>query len=107
MCVYIHTCIYIIHILAKSNIEKHSIYKRYDVDDVLLIKSQIKDIKKTLNPYQFNYKAFLEKQYIYHQIHTQNSLILELATRKTTIAGLADLLRQKINKQLNKSNFNA
>lgn len=87
------------------NISKDSIQKSYSVDDILLIESPIMNVKKSLNPYQFDYKAYLEKQYIYHQIHTRHNFIFEISSTKKTIIGFADSFRQNVNVQLKKIDF--
>lgn len=87
------------------NIEKSQVPKQYSVDDILLIHSVFEDINSPLNPNQFNYKVYLEKQYIYHQLYTKQEHIFELPSKKQTIFGYADALRLKINNQLNAFDF--
>lgn len=87
------------------NIEKSNNSKLYNVDDILLILSEFQEVKSPLNPNQFNYRAYLEKQYIYHQLFTKQDYILEINTERHTIFGYADALRQKINTQLNAFDF--
>ncbi|WP_431133921.1 ComEC/Rec2 family competence protein [Psychroserpens mesophilus] len=87
------------------NIQKDTITKRYKVDDVLLIHSEFEAIRSPLNPNQFNYKDYLEKQYIYHQLFTEHHSIFEISSLRKTIFGYADALRQTINKRLNTFDF--
>lgn len=82
------------------NIEKSQNFKPFSVDDILLVQSAFEDIGSPLNPNQFNYKAYLEKQYIYHQLYTQQEHIFKLTSNHKTIFGYADMLRRNINKQL-------
>lgn len=82
------------------NIEKSQNSKPFSVDDILLVQSAFEDIGSPLNPNQFNYKAYLEKQYIYHQLYTQQEHIFKLTSNHKTIFGYADMLRRNINKQL-------
>jgi competence protein ComEC len=82
------------------HIEKQNDSKLYDVDDILAIQSKFEDIRGPLNPNQFNYKAYLEKQYIYHQVFTEEQSIFEINLQRETIFGYADGLRQTINKRL-------
>ena len=60
------------------NVQKDSIETSLKVDDVILTKTIIKDIIPPLNPNQFDYKAYLKKQYIYHQLYTTNVELLIL-----------------------------
>jgi competence protein ComEC len=65
----------------------------------------MEDIKSPLNPYQFNYKNYLEIQGIYHQLkmNTDNHMVLEYSSR--TIKGYAASLRQNIITKLEQANF--
>ena len=70
------------------------------------IDSTLKDeIKSPLNPYQFNYKNYLEKQGIYHQLklNANNHIVLENSSR--TIKGYATSLRQNIITKLEQAHF--
>ncbi|WCO01177.1 ComEC/Rec2 family competence protein [Psychroserpens ponticola] len=87
------------------NIEKNDKSKLYDVDEVLLIRTAFQEIKNPLNPNQFNYKAYLEKQYIYHQLFTEQQLVFQISSTRETILGYADDLRQTINTKLKGFNF--
>ena len=87
------------------NIEKKSNLKLYDVDDILLIHSEFQEIRSPLNPNQFNYRAYLEKQQIYHQLFTEQHLLFEINSERQTIFGYADALRQTINTQLSGFDF--
>lgn len=87
------------------NIEKDSIQTVNNVDDVLLSYSEFEILAIPLNPNQFNYKAYLEKQYIYHQISIHPKYILKLSSQRNSIFGYAEQLRQSINKKLNQYNF--
>ena len=82
------------------NVKKDDLTKVYDVDDVFLTYSKLNDIKPPLNPNQFDYKAYLKKQYIYHQIYANQHTLLKLKTRLATIFGYADQLRKRINSKL-------
>jgi len=64
------------------------------------------DIKSPLNPYQFNYRNYLEIQGIYHQLklNADNHMVLENSSR--TIKGYAASMRQNIITKLEQTNFN-
>ncbi len=87
------------------NIEKKSNLKLYDVDDILLIHSEFQEIRSPLNPNQFNYRAYLEKQQVYHQLFTEQHLLFEIKSETQTVFGYADTLRQTINTQLSGFDF--
>jgi len=87
------------------NIKKTEHPKLHKVDDILLIHSKFQDIRSPLNPNQFNYKAYLEKQYIYHQFYTEEKLIFEISSKRQTVIGYADFIRQTINNRLDAFNF--
>jgi competence protein ComEC len=87
------------------NIEKDSLNQSYQIDDVLLTYSDLRLVQDPLNPHQFDYKAYLEKQYIYHQVYTSPSFILQLKSDRQTLSGYASSIRELINEKLNTYHF--
>ncbi len=87
------------------NIEKDSTLRRLKTDDIYITYSHIKDLINPLNPNQFNYKNYLEKQYIYHQIFTNQQSIYKTKSKSNTIFGYAAALRNTINAKLKTYNF--
>lgn len=87
------------------NIEKDTLTPPLKVDELYITKTAFKDLITPLNPYQFNYKEYLEKKYIYHQVFTSNSTMLKISTSTKTLLGVADNIRQHINKKLRSYNF--
>jgi competence protein ComEC len=87
------------------NISKDSLKITYNIDDELITYTDFKPLPFPLNPNQFDYKSYLEKQYIYHQISINNHSVLKLKSPETTIYGIADQLRQTINIKLEHYNF--
>ena len=73
-----------------------STFQKLGVDDELIVFTPKEEIKSPLNPYQFNYKNYLEIRGIYHQLKLKanNHIVLENSSR--TIKGYAASLRQKI-----------
>ena len=63
------------------NIEKSASTKSLKVDAIYITKTKFKDLINPLNPNQFNYKSYLEKKYIYHQIFTSEPSLLKTKTR--------------------------
>jgi competence protein ComEC len=70
------------------------------VDDVYITKSVFQEIYPPLNPGQFNYKAYLEKQYIYHQLNISKKELLKIKSNMSTVFGIAHRIREHINLKL-------
>jgi competence protein ComEC len=87
------------------NIEKDTLFNKLNVDDILIAKTQFKDLISPLNPHQFNYKSYLKKKHIYHQLFIENTELLKVESNDNTIFGLASQLREKINTKLKRYNF--
>ena len=87
------------------NVKKDSIQTSYRVDDILLSYSELKPIQTPLNPNQFNYKAYLEKQYIYHQLITSAESVFMIESSTHTLFGFAESLRKRINIKLKQHKF--
>ena len=87
------------------NIQKDSTNNAFNVDDKIYITHGFDSINAPLNPYQFNYKHYLENQQIHHQISIKNKEYLLLKNNNQSIKGLAFLIRKQINNALIKFNF--
>jgi len=81
------------------NIQKDSLNK-LNVDEVYITKTTFKEIIPPLNPGQFNYKNYLEKQYIYHQLFVKNNSLFKGKTTSKTLLGIANNIREHINLKL-------
>ncbi|WP_083702064.1 ComEC/Rec2 family competence protein [Mangrovimonas sp. DI 80] len=86
---------------ALLNIEIDSLSSPFKVDDIIVTQSTLKDIIPPLNPNQFDYTAYLEKQYIYHQLFTNNQEIFTLNSKPYTLLGYAASIREHILSKLN------
>ncbi|WP_026754991.1 ComEC/Rec2 family competence protein [Sediminibacter sp. Hel_I_10] len=82
------------------NISKDSLNIPLKVDDVFLTISNLTALKAPLNPNQFDYKHYLEHRQMYHQIYTDQTLLLPINSESVTLFGYADKLRTHINKKL-------
>lgn len=82
-----------------------SLMNQLNVDDEFMVFSNAEIIKPPLNPYQFNYKDYLKKQGVYHQIRTDFNLVLFKENPKKTIFGLASNFREHIISKLKNENF--
>ncbi|MDX1278185.1 ComEC/Rec2 family competence protein [Oceanihabitans sediminis] len=87
------------------NIQKDSIQKKLEVDEILFTTEAFQHISTPKNPNQFDYKKYLEKQYIYHQIFTKKEKLFGVSNTKHTLLGYASSLRNTINAKLKKYNF--
>lgn len=94
-------------VIGKSllNIEKDSLKSTLKVDAIFITKSDFKDLIHPLNPSQFDYKNYLEKKYIYHQLFISNASLFQISSNTHTIFGIANNLREFINKKLDPYNF--
>jgi len=87
------------------NIKKDSTREPYKVDDVIWTSADFKTLANPLNPNQFDYRNFLRKQYVHHQIFSDRSSLLTLRSKRYTLFGYADALRSEINTKLKAYHF--
>jgi len=87
------------------NVKKDSTAQNLKVDERFQLKTSFEDINPPLNPNQFDYKNYLEKQYIFHQIFTDKQSLFKISSKTNTIFGFASRLREIINLKLKKFNF--
>lgn len=92
--------------IALLYVTKDSINSSLHVDDIYTTYQPFKTINSPLNPNQFDYKHYLEKQYIYHQIYSSKKQLLNINSKPHTLYGYADLLRRTINNRLKTYHFN-
>ena len=79
--------------------------QKLQVDNELFVFSSANSIAAPRNPHQFDYKKYLEKQGIYHQIQAYPEAIISKNTASTTLKGLAANLREDIIIKLKQENF--
>lgn len=87
------------------NIVKDSLSTPLKVDEVIMIRPDFKALNPPLNPHQFDYKYYLFKQGIHHQIFTEDKRILKLNYPKFSLFGLSAKTRFNIQKSLENYNF--
>ncbi|MCF6213916.1 MAG: competence protein ComEC family protein [Flavobacteriaceae bacterium] len=78
------------------NIKKDSLNNRLKIGQFLFTNAKIIAINKPKNPFQFNYKKYLENQNIYAQIYTDFKAVKILKKRKVSIYSLAGDFRKKV-----------
>lgn len=93
--------------LSLLNVKKENSGKPLKVDDVLMSKVAFKTLLPPLNPHQFDYKAYLEKRNIYHQLFAERKQLLKTATQGSTLFGFAEKLRDKTGNKLSQHNFSS
>jgi competence protein ComEC len=87
------------------NVQKDSTKPTFKVDDVIYTSTWFRPLNRSLNPNQFDYKNYLKKQYVYHQIFTENQLLFKSESRSHTLFGYAAQLRETINNKLKQHHF--
>lgn len=82
------------------NIQKDSVSKDFDVGDVMVVKSQAKEISGAKNPHQFDYKNYLERHYVFLQINTSTSELFHIKAPQPSLHVYADKLRSHMQYKL-------
>ena len=75
------------------------------VDEQLFLKPVFKEVIPPLNPHQFDFKAYLAKQGIFHQIFVENHQVSRVGFGKSTLVGYSAKLIALIQDSLQKYNF--
>ncbi|GGG35914.1 competence protein ComEC [Croceivirga lutea] len=75
------------------------------IDHELVFFTEILPVNPPLNPHQFNYKSYLEKQGIYHQVYLKNEDLLAISIKSRSLKGIANSFRTQLIKNLRKYNF--
>lgn len=82
--------------------EKDSI--EFQVGDMLLLPYRPSDINSPLNPYQFDYKNYMEKQGVLKQLRINSEEILKIG-QSSSLISFAENLRERIITKLQAANF--
>ena len=90
---------------ALLNVSKDSLNEMLKVDNIYITSEGFQPIVSTINPFQFNYRSYLEKQYVYKQLYVKPTRLFRVNEKKHTIFGYADLIRETINTKLQNYNF--
>ncbi|MDC8003028.1 ComEC/Rec2 family competence protein [Aureisphaera galaxeae] len=70
------------------------------VDDHLVVSTSLQPIPPSLNPHQFNYKEYLEKQGVYNKIIISRGEILERKEGDITLKGFAEGIRSYVSESI-------
>ncbi|MGB0891499.1 MAG: ComEC/Rec2 family competence protein [Flavobacteriaceae bacterium] len=87
------------------NLQKDSLKAILTVDDVIVLKPELKELIPPLNPHQFNYKDYLAKQGIHQQVFINNKQFQKINNSTVSLFGLSAKFRNKIQQSLLKYNF--
>ncbi len=78
------------------NLKKDSLKNDLKIGQYLFTNTAVKNLPDLKNPFQFDYKSYLENKNIYRQIYTEKSAIIILKKSKTSVYSLAQIFRNKV-----------
>lgn len=84
------------------NIKRDTIGTSLNVGDLVLLKAEIVAPSPPLNPHQFDYRSYLEKLGIYHQMFVKNSEYMVLQHSQFSIHSIAADIRNSVQSSLKK-----
>lgn len=87
------------------NIAKDSLSKKLKLGNTYVTKTSFSEINSPLNPHTFDYKDYLKKQGVFHQLSLKNNDLLALSIKNNSLKILAAQLREKIQYSLEKYPF--
>ncbi|SDS31276.1 competence protein ComEC [Polaribacter sp. KT25b] len=87
------------------NVIKDSLNTALKVDELLVVKSSFQEINSSLNPHQFNYKNYLERQGIHQQLFLENKQLKRIGFQGFSLLGISAKFRNIIEESLQKYNF--
>ncbi|MCX2679960.1 ComEC/Rec2 family competence protein [Galbibacter sp. EGI 63066] len=86
-------------VIAKDSTEG---FTTPEIDYTYTTTALLQEISPPLNPHQFDYKLYLERRQITHQLYLKPSELELISTEIKTVNGYANTFRQSINKKLKK-----
>ncbi len=87
------------------NIKKDSLLSNLKVDDRINAKPLFKELIPPLNPHQFDYKFYLFKQGIHHQVFLENKHFIKIKMANPSLLGLSAKFRNLIQESLKNYQF--
>tara|TARA_R110001592_G_scaffold253137_1_gene516009 strand:- start:32 stop:2053 length:2022 start_codon:yes stop_codon:yes gene_type:complete len=87
------------------NVAKDSTVTALKVDELFVVNSSFQGLNSSLNPHQFNYKNYLERQGIYQQLFLENQQFKRIGFQGLSLLGISEKFRDKIQESLEKYNF--
>ena len=85
------------------NLSKDSTAASVNVNSKILTTAVLQKVKSPLNPYQFNYKNYLNRLGIYHQVFLKNQKVFAIPQSPKTLTGYAQEIREVL-KQVESNN---
>ena len=79
--------------------------KLLTVDQELVVRSHVYDIKPIVNPHQFDFKKYMERNGVYHSLRLSDENFVTLPNPSRTLIGYAQEIRSDIIQKLKKENF--
>jgi competence protein ComEC len=89
------------------NVTKDSAIAALKVDELFVVKSSFQEINSSLNPHQFDYKNYLERQGIHQQLFLETHQIKSIGFQDFSLLGISAKVRDQIQESLIKYNFKA
>lgn len=86
------------------NIGIDTVKNQLKVDDQIYIAPQFLEVNRPLNPHQFDYKNYLERQGIHHQVFLKSNQFLKVK-ESISFLGFIARIRSKIQKSLYQQGF--
>ena len=87
------------------NLQKDSVFETVRIGDYLYFKTDFLTIDKPKNPYQFNYKSYLEKQGVQHQVFLKKAKYLHKESPQKSIYKIAEGVRNRVEEKLQLNGF--
>ncbi len=87
------------------SIGKNSFSEKFTIDNILVVCSSLKNIRKPLNPYSFDYSKYLKTLSVYDQIRVWNTQVYSLTQGNPTLRGRAERFRNFLLTKLQKTSF--
>jgi competence protein ComEC len=85
------------------SIQKDSANRPIKIDNTILISTKIEKIPMAKNPFQFDYKSYMESLGVYYQLKTTYPQILKITKGTPTLIGRAQELRTYVISKLKES----
>ena len=88
------------------NLSKELALDDFKINSRVLTSTFFQEIKGPLNPFQFDYKNYLKRHGIYHQISIGDEAVLVFEYPTKTIRSCAEKIREHLIEQLEQQSFN-
>ncbi len=89
------------------SIKKDSTASKLTIDELFLLRAALSDPPKSLNPFQFDYAAYLRTLMVHHQFRVPSEAIVKRSHGAWTIRGRAESIRSHIIAKLKKTSIGA